>query len=103
MAVYTELRKTFLEELADDYNFGRLGAASSIPEGSVNSNYLIETTKGKFLLRIDEVKSESEVRREIDLLAFLRKHGFPCPHPVQDRTGRYYREYQGKCVLIQNP
>ena len=100
MAVYTELRKTFLEELADDYNFGRLGGASSIPEGSVNSNYLIETTKGKFLLRIDEVKSESEVRREIDLLAFLRKHGFPCPHPMQDRTGRYYREYQGKCVSL---
>jgi homoserine kinase type II len=100
MAVYTELRKTFLEELADDYNFGRLGAASGIPEGSVNSNYLIESTKGKFLLRIDEVKSESEVRREIDLLAFLRKHGFPCPSPMQDRMGRYYREYEGKCVSL---
>jgi homoserine kinase type II len=100
MAVYTELRKTFLEELADDYNFGRLGGASEIPEGSVNSNYLIETTKGKFLLRVDEVKSESEVRREIDLLAFLRKHGFPCPHPMQDRTGRYYRDYEGKCVSL---
>jgi len=100
MAVYTELRKTFLEELADDYNFGRLGGASGIPEGSVNSNYLIETTKGKFLLRVDEVKSESEVRREIDLLAFLRKHGFPCPHPMQDRTGRYYRDYEGKCVSL---
>ena len=100
MAVYTELRKTFLEELADDYNFGRLGGASGIPEGSVNSNYLIETSKGKFLVRVDEVKSESEVRREIDLLAFLRKHGFPCPHPMQDRTGRYYRDYQGKCVSL---
>jgi len=100
MAVYTELRKTFLEELADDYNFGRLGGASGIPEGSVNSNYLIETTKGKFLLRIDEVKSESEVRREIDLLAFLRKHGFPCPSPMQDRMGRCYREYEGKCVSL---
>jgi homoserine kinase type II len=100
MAVYTELNKSFLEELADDYNCGRFVEASGIPEGSVNSNYLIETTKGKFLLRIDEVKSESEIRREIDLLAFLRKHAFPCPHPMQDRMGRYYREYESKCVSL---
>jgi homoserine kinase type II len=100
MAVYTELNKSFFEELADDYNCGRFSEASGIPEGSVNSNYLIETTKGKFLLRVDEVKSESEVRREIDLLAFLRKHGFPCPHPMQDRMGRYYREYETKCVSL---
>jgi homoserine kinase type II len=100
MAVYTELHKSFLEELANDYNFGRLGAVAGIPEGSVNSNYLLETAKGKFLLRVDEVKSESEVRREIDLLAFLRKHAFPCPHPMQDRTGRYYRDYEGKCVSL---
>ncbi len=100
MAVYTELNKTFVEELADDYGFGRILAIGAIQEGSINSNYLLETAKGKFLLRVDEVKSESEVRRELDLLSFLRKHAFPCPHPVQDRTGRYYREYKGKCASL---
>jgi len=100
MAVYTELHKTFLEELAEEYSCGRFASVTGIPEGSVNSIYLLEAAKGKFLLRVDEVKSESEVRREIDLLTFLRKHGFPCPHPVQDRMGRYYRDYQGKCVSI---
>ena len=100
MAVYTELNKSFVEELGEDYNLGRLNALAGIPEGSVNSNYLLETAKGKFLLRIDEIKSESEVRRELDLLTFLRKHSFPCPHPLQDRTGRYYREYESKCVSL---
>lgn len=100
MAVYTEIHKSFLEELADDYGFGRVLAVSGIPEGSINSIHLLETTKGKFVLRVDEVKSESEVRRELDLLAFLRKHAFPCPHPVQDRTGRFYRECQGKCASV---
>src|SRR5260370_1061247 len=100
MAVYTELSKTFLEELVDDYSFGRISNVVGIPEGSVNTNYLLETAKGKFLVRIDEVKGESEVRREIDLLAFLRKHTFPCPHPMQDRTGRFYRDYDAKCVSI---
>src|SRR5260370_34414747 len=100
MAVYIELSKTFLEELVDDYSFGRISNVVGIPEGSVNTNYLLETAKGKFLVRIDEVKGESEVRREIALLAFLRKHTFPCPHPLQDRMGRFYRDYDAKYVSI---
>ena len=100
MAVYTELSRPFLEELRDDYNLGRITDITGIPEGSINSNFLLETGRGRFLLRVDEVKGESEVRREIDLLAFLRKHSFPCPHPLQDRTGRFYRDYSSKCVSL---
>ena len=100
MAVYTELNKVFLSELAEDYNIGRVSKATGIPEGSVNSNFLIEAARGRFLVRIDEVKGESEVRREIDLLAFLRKHSFPCPHPLQDRSGRFYRDYESKCASV---
>jgi homoserine kinase type II len=100
MAVYTDLSKILLEELADDYGFGRIVSALPIAQGSVNSNYMLETGKGKFLLRIDEIKGEMEVKREIDLLSFLHKHSFPCPNPLQDRKGRYYREYQGKCLSL---
>ena len=100
MAAYTELTEDLLEELADDYGFGRITGASPIPQGSVNTNYLLETPKGKYLLRIDEAKGEMEVKREIDLLSFLHKHSFPCPHPLQDRKGRYYREYRGRCLSI---
>ncbi|SRR6266446_429666 len=100
MAVYTELTKALLEELAEDYGFGRVTSTSAIPEGSVNSNFVLESGKGKFLLRVDEVKGEMELKREIDLLSFLHKHTFPCPNPLQDRKGRYYREYQGKCVSL---
>src|SRR6202166_1357374 len=100
MAVYTELTKQFLGELADDYGFGRVIRALGIREGSVNTNYVLETAKGKFLARVDEVKSENELRREIDLLSFLRKHAFPCPHPMQDRTGRFYRNFNNRCVSL---
>ena len=100
MAVYTELSKPFLKELADDYGLGRVTSATGIPEGSVNTNYVLEAAKGKFLLRIDEVKSENELKREIDLLSFLRKHAFPCPHPMQDRMGRFYRNFNNRCVSL---
>lgn len=100
MAAYTELPKPFLKELADDYGLGRILSFSGIPEGSVNSNYLLETAKGRFLLRIDEVKSENELKRELDLLTFLRKHSFPCPNPMQDRTGRFYRGFNSRCASL---
>jgi homoserine kinase type II len=100
MAVYTELNKAFIEELADDYNFGRITRITGITEGSINSNYQIEAGRGRFLVRVDEVKGESDLRREIDLLTFLRKHSFPCPHPLQDRMGRYYRDYKSKCASV---
>lgn len=100
MAVYTELTKPFLKELAEDYSLGRIASFFGIPEGSVNSNYVLETSRGRYLLRVDEVKSENELKRELDLLTFLRKHSFPCPHPLQDRMGRLYRQFNNKCVSL---
>ena len=100
MAVYTMLDKRELADIIEDYGLVRLISASGISTGSVNTNYLLETARGKHLVRVDEVKSELEVKRELDLLLFLRKHGFPCPQPVADRKGRLYRESGGKCLSI---
>jgi homoserine kinase type II len=100
MAVYTELDKRELAEIVEDYGLVKLLAAHGIPAGSVNTHYLLETARGKHLLRVDEVKGELEVKRELDLLLFLRKHGFPCPQPLADRKGRHYRESGGKCLSV---
>jgi homoserine kinase type II len=100
MAVYTVIEKNDLAELVDDYGLVKLHGCSGIPSGAVNTNYLLETARGKHLLRIDEVKGELDVKRELDLLTFLRKHGYPCPQPVADRKGRWYREIRGKCLSV---
>jgi len=100
MAVYTTIDRHDLAELVEDYGLVKLVAAQGIASGSVNSNYVLETARGRHLLRIDEVKGELEVKRELELLLFLRRHGFPCPQPIADRKGRYYRETGGKCLSI---
>src|SRR5262245_4744749 len=100
MAVYTVLDKRELAEIVDDYGLVKLSAATGVTAGSVNTNYLLETARGKYLLRVDEVKGELDVKRELDLLLFLRKHGFPCPQPISDRKGRHYREAGGKCLSL---
>jgi homoserine kinase type II len=100
MAVYTVIDRGALNDLIEDYGLTKLLGFSGIPLGSVNTNYLLETPRGKHLLRIDEVKGELDVKRELDLLIFLRKHNFPCPQPVADRKGRWYREIGGKCYSV---
>jgi len=100
MAVYTFLDKRHLSQLADDYGLGKLQAANGVAAGSVNTHYRLDAAKGRYFLKIDEVKSEIEVKREIDLLLYLRKHGFPCPQLIVDRKGRQYRELGGKCLSL---
>jgi len=100
MAAYTKISKREFNEIAADYGLPRVTAAREVTEGSVNTHYLLETTKGKFLVKIDEVKGEMEVKRELDLLVFLRKHGFPCPVPLTDRRGRQYIEWRSKLLSV---
>jgi homoserine kinase type II len=95
MAVSAHLTKKEAGELAADYGLPKVTAVRPVREGSVHTYFCLETVKGRFLVKIDEVKSEIEVKRELDLLLFLRKHGFPCPAPLADRRGRHCWEWGG--------
>lgn len=100
MAVYTILKRKNLAGFADNYDLGKLLNFSGIPAGSVNTHYLLETSRGKFFLKIDEVKNRQEARREIDLLLYLHSQRFACPYPLADKQGRYLLEYEGKMVSV---
>jgi len=103
MAVYTVLDRGTLVDVAACHGLGKLAKAAGVPEGSVNTHYLLQTSKGKFFLKIDEVKSAPEAQHELDLLLFLRSHGFPCPQPLADRQGHYFHDYGGKAVSVYPP
>jgi homoserine kinase type II len=100
MAAYTHLTKKDANSLALEYGLPKVLSVRAVLEGSVNTHHLLETVRGKFIVKIDEVKSEIEVKRELDLLLFLRKHGFPCPIPLADRRGRHCRDWTGKQLSL---
>jgi homoserine kinase type II len=100
MTAATKISRKELGEIGADYGFPRVTGVHEIGDASENTLYAVETVKGKFIVKIDEVKSEIEVKREVDLLLFLRKHGFPCPVPLADRRGRHYREWAGKSLSV---
>jgi hypothetical protein len=56
MAAYTELHKSFLEQLGDDYNLGRIlgavGGLMSLPEGRIFDAAGRETERISYLISI---------------------------------------------------
>ena len=100
MAVFTVLSKREISEIVADYGLPKAISVRKVREKSVNTHFLVDTVKGKFVVKIDEIKSEIEVKREQDLLTFLRKHGFPCPVPLTDRNNRHYRDWGGKALSV---
>jgi len=100
MAIYTTLTKKDITNVVDEFALGDLVAFSGVKDGSVNTHYLIETKRGRYFAKVDEVKSEVEVKQELDLLFHLRKQGFPCLQPLKSKTGRLYINAEGKCLTV---
>lgn len=100
MAIYTTLTKKDISGIVEEFALGDLVSFSGVKNGSVNTHYLIETKRGRFFAKIDEVKSEVEVKQELDLLFHLRKQSFPCLQPLKGKTGRLYMAVEGKYLTV---
>ena len=100
MAIYSPLNKKEVVKIADEFSLGDFSSYVGIKNGSVNTHYRIDTKRGRFFAKIDEVKSELEVRQELDLLLHLKKQGFPCVQPLKNKSGKYYIELQGKFLTV---
>ena len=61
MAVYTEIADEEVQAFAEEYDIGRVVACKGIAEGIENSNFLLVTEQGPFILTL----YERRVRRRI--------------------------------------
>lgn len=97
MAVYTDITDEELEGLLADFDLGAALSFKGIAEGVENSNFLLETDKGRFILTLYErrVKAD-ELPYFLDLMTWLADHGFPSARPVADRQGRVLKTVRGK-------
>ncbi len=101
MAVYTHLGAEQLAELILAYDVGTLKSAKGIAEGVSNSNWLIETTGGRFVLTMYERRIETrDLPFFLGLLDHLSAGGCPVPRTIHDRHGAAWREMEGKAVAL---
>ena len=62
MAVYTDLNKEQVIEFLTLYKIGKLISFHGITEGIENSNFYLETSKGKYILKIFEKRVDHKDR-----------------------------------------
>jgi homoserine kinase type II len=101
VAVYTTLSAAELARLVAEYDVGDLVSAKGIAEGVSNSNWLIETSTGRFILTMYEARVElADLPFFLGLLDHLASKGCPVPRTIHDREGAAYRTVRGKAVAL---
>jgi homoserine kinase type II len=88
MAVYTEVTDDALSGFLAGYDLGCVLSFKGIAEGVENSNFLLITAKGPFILTLYEKRvSEGDLPFFIGLMEHLALRGVTCPQPVRARNG----------------
>lgn len=96
MAVYTEVSDEELTTFIASYGLGELLSFKGIAEGVENTNYIIHTTRGPFILTLYEKRvAREDLPFFLGLMEHLAAHGVSCPTPVRDREGRNLKELAG--------
>ena len=101
MAVYTHLNADDLAGLIAEYDVGELVSAKGIAEGVSNSNWLVETTAGRFILTMYEHRVDAaDLPFFLGLLDHLSSKGSPVPRTIHDRAGASFRTIHEKAVAL---
>lgn len=101
MAVYTHVSGETLARFFDGYDEGELLSAKGIAEGVENSNYLIDTSKGRYILTLYEKRvKESDLPFFMALTEHLAIKGLPVPSPIHDRDGVVLQRLEGRPAAL---
>jgi|SRR5450755_1595416 homoserine kinase type II len=103
MAVYTDVAADELAEFLSDYDIGELLSYKGIAEGVENSNFLLHTSKGAYILTLYEKRvAVDDLPYFLSLMAHLAERGVPCPQPARNRTGAVYSRLADRPAAIIN-
>lgn len=101
MAVYTDVADDELRAFVALYDIGEVLSCKGIAEGVENSNYLVTTERGNFILTLYEKRvAREDLPFFIALMEHLAVNGVACPTPLHGRDGRALRELCGRPAAI---
>src|SRR3984893_12798126 len=101
MAVYTDVATEELEAFLAGYDIGELLAYKGIAEGVENSNFLVHTSAGNFILTLYEKRvAVADLPFFLGLMEHLASRGITCPQPVKNRAGVVLGRIAGKPAAI---
>ena len=82
MAVFTEIFNAQLDELLSHYDIGQARSLKGIASGIENSNFYLDTDKGKYVLTIFERLNKDQLPYYLELTSHLGKKGLAVSYPI---------------------
>ena len=105
MAVFTPVSLKEARAFLAGYDLGEVVELTAIAEGVENTNYRLETQDGahrrRFVLTQFEGRTdEASLPFCLGLTAHLAGRGFPCPTPIEDRSGGWLGRLNGRAAAV---
>jgi homoserine kinase type II len=101
VAVYTDVNEGELGAFLENYPVGELLSYKGIAEGTENSNFLLHTASGSYILTLYEKRVDpADLPFFIALMEHLASRGLACPTPLRGRDGVALRHLCGRRAAI---
>jgi homoserine kinase type II len=101
MAVYTEVSDQELEAFLADFDIGAPVAFKGIAEGVENTNYVLTTERGQYMVTLYEKRVDPrDLPFFLGLMDHLAERGINCPRPIHARDGKALRTLAGKPAAV---
>ncbi len=101
MAVYTRIDDQTLTNFLKKYDIGKATSFKGIAEGVENSNFLLSTTKGQYILTVYEKRADPEdLPYFLNMMEHVADKGLPSPRPIRDKTGNCLQILEGKPACL---
>ena len=94
MAVYTEVADTDAASLVARLGLGELKALHGIRSGIENTNYFVDTTRGRYVLTLFERLGFEQLPYYLHLMKHLAERGLPVPAPHADAAVHTAAQYE---------
>ena len=102
MAVYTKINNKDILSLGESYGIDKITKFEGIKKGIENTNYLLKTNKGRFILTIFEKRvQKKDLPFFMNLMEKLNEKKIICPKPLKNNKGKHLREIKKKpsCIV----
>ncbi len=101
MAVYTHIPSEEMADLVCEFGAGDLISAKGIAEGVENSNYLVETNKGRFIFTVYEKRVDTgDLPFFMAMIDHLVAKGCPVPASLKTASGDATISRNGKSMAM---
>jgi homoserine kinase type II len=101
MAVYTDVGADDLNAFLAGYDLGALLSYKGIAEGVENSNFLVHTERGTYILTLYEKRvAAADLPFFLGLMEHLAQRGITCPLPVHNKAGVVLGKLAGRPAAI---